>query len=742
MFADIIIDVTSGKLDRIFQYRIPEALQEKVKIGSRVQIPFGKGNHEISGYVVDITDKTDYEPTKIKDIAGILEKDIALEGKMVALAAWMKEHYGGTFVAALKTVMPIKKRENNKEEKSASLAVSREEAVAKLEHLLLYKNQKARVRALAALLDHERLSFKALKDEYQVTPSVLKALADQGLVKIETKRIFRLPQMSGEEGSDEALTSEQQKALDVFLEDYRRGEQKSYLIHGITGSGKTRLYLEMIEEVVKEGSQAIMLIPEIALTYQTVRRFYSRFGERLAIINSRLSLGERFDQMERVKNGEVDVMIGPRSALFTPFEKLGLIVIDEEHESSYKSEQMPRYHAREVAWQIAETEGAALVLGSATPSLEAYHACETGKYTLLKLENRATKGLLPEVRIVDMKEELKEGNRSILSEDLQEQIRERLARKEQTMLFINRRGYAGFVSCRECGFVYKCPHCDVSLAAHKNNRLVCHYCGYETQNQSLCPECGSKYIGGFKAGTQQIEELLKKEYPEARVLRMDRDTTREKGAFEKILKSFGEGEADILIGTQMIVKGHDYPNVTLVGILAADMSLYGNDYRSSERTFQLLTQAAGRAGRGEKKGEVIIQTYTPEHFSIQLAANHDYEEFYQREYAFREMMGYPPAEHLLAILLSSPEEELLERGAKYLKDFTKLLNKENLYGIIGPATPYVAKIKDVYRRVIYIKSEEYQALIHAKDKIEAYTSINRGYNKIYIQFDFDPAQGI
>ena len=367
--------------------------------------------------------------------------------------------------------------------------------------------------------------------------------------------------------------------------------------------------MEMIARVICDGKQAIVLIPEIALTYQTVMRFYKRFGSRISILNSRMSNGERYDQMMRAKDGAIDVMIGPRSALFTPFPNLGLIVIDEEHEPTYKSEQIPRYHARETAIARAELEGASVVLGSATPSLEAFYGAGQGKYELLTLKQRSQKQALPTVHTVDLREELKAGNHSIISRKLQEMMKERLDKKQQVMLFINRRGYAGFIACRSCGHVMKCPHCDVSLSSHKGYKLICHYCGYEESAKDRCPKCGSKHIGGFRAGTQQIEELIRREFPEARVLRMDMDTTKEKDGHEKILETFASEEADILIGTQMIVKGHDFANVTLVGILAADLSLFAGDYQSSERTFQLLTQAAGRAGRGDRPGEVIIQTY-------------------------------------------------------------------------------------------------------------------------------------
>lgn len=369
------------------------------------------------------------------------------------------------------------------------------------------------------------------------------------------------------------------------------------------------------------------------------------------------------------------MMIGPRSALFAPFPDLGLIVIDEEHEPAYKSEKAPRYHARETALARAKMEGASVVLGSATPSLEAFYQCRNGRYTLLKLKNRAASQSLPDVYTVDMREELKHGNRSILSDRLKEMITERLWKKEQVMLFLNRRGYAGFVSCRSCGHVVKCPHCDVSLSAHRNGKMVCHYCGYEQPSIKKCPECGSGYIGGFKAGTQQIEDLVKQTFPGSRVLRMDLDTTKVKNGHERILSAFSNEEADILIGTQMIVKGHDFPNVTLVGVLAADLSLYSNDYQSAERTFQLLSQASGRAGRGKKRGEVVIQTYSPEHYSIRMAARQDYEGFYEEEMKYRQLMGYPPVDQLLAVWMTGSAEEHLKKAALYLKEFAARINR-------------------------------------------------------------------
>ena len=738
MYADIIIDITHEKLDKVFQYIIPDELEEILEVGMEVVVPFGRGNHETRGYVVGFSGKADYEADKMKEILRVEEKSIAIESRLVKLAAWMKESYGGTMIQSLKTVLPIKRKEQEAKKRTIRCILSEEEGKRKLEYYI-GKNQKARARLLAALLDDGELDYGLVTKKLHITASVIRALEEQGVLKVDSERVFRNPFI---DKSDKKkvfeYTKGQKDAIETFTKDYDEGCYRTYLVHGITGSGKTEVYMEMIAHVVAQGRQAIVLIPEIALTYQTVMRFYRRFGERVSILNSKMSAGERFDQMQRAKTGEIDVMIGPRSALFTTFPDLGLIVIDEEHEGTYKSEQIPRYHARETAVKRAELEHASVVLGSATPSLESYYRCEKKEYVLLKLTERAGSGaMLADVHIADMREELARGNRSIFSDLLKEKIRERLDKKEQIMLFINRRGYAGFISCRSCGYVVKCPHCDVSMSIHNNGKMVCHYCGHEEKVIRKCPKCGSSHVGGFKAGTQQIESLIKKEFPTARVLRMDMDTTRVKDGYEKILSSFANGEADILIGTQMIVKGHDFPAVTLVGVLAADMSLNVGDYRSSERTFQLLTQASGRAGRGERHGDVVIQTYSPDHYSIVNASRQDYAAFYQEEMAFRKLMGYPPAEHLLAVLMMGKDEKHLDMAADYLKEYVDRFCGGKLH-VIGPATPYVSKVSDVYRKILYLKSEEYDMLVKIKNYMEKYIEINSGYKTLKIQFDFDP----
>lgn len=759
MFADVIVDIQHEKLDKIFQYRIPASMEDRLEPGMEVLVPFGKGNRQIKGYVTGISETCDYDLSKVKEIIEIPERGMEIEAKLVALAAWMKANYGGTMIQSLKTVLPIKQKENAKVKKRLRLLLDEETGKRQL-HYYLEKNQKARARLMAALLDDPLLEYELVTKKLNITMPVIRALEEQGVLAVETEQVFRTPVKQTEQKAQEiTYTPEQQNVIECFRQDYTEGLRKTYLIHGVTGSGKTEVYMEMIRTVVDQGKQAIVLIPEIALTYQTVMRFYRRFGNRVAIMNSRLSAGERYDQMMRAKAGQVDVMIGPRSALFTPFPDLGLIVIDEEHEPTYKSEQTPRYHARETAIRRAETEGASVVLGSATPSMEAMYRARRGEYVLFEMKNRSRMQQMAEVYTVDMREELKNGNRSILSTKLKELMEDRLEKGEQIMLFLNRRGYSGFISCRECGHVVKCPHCDVSLSVHRDGKMRCHYCGYEQPKITVCPECGSRYIGEFRAGTQQIEDMVRETFPQARVLRMDMDTTRQKDAHEKILSAFANEEADVLVGTQMIVKGHDFPNVTLVGVLAADMSLYTGDYRSGERTFQLLTQAAGRAGRGERPGEAVIQTYDPSHYAIETAAKQDYEAFYEEEIRYRELMGYPPAEQLLAVFVSGEDEALLEKGCHYLREYILRVirhlagagsmkdgspdvqtDRTGAYaaGVIGPASPGIDKIKDVYRRVIYVKAERYDILVGIKDRVEKYIEINSGFDRMRIQFDFNP----
>lgn len=736
-FADIIVDITSEKLDRTFQYIIPREMVSILKPGMQVKVPFGSGGRTIRGYVIQITEYPSFEIEKMKEILEVEDNGNSIECRLIALAAWMRKQYGSTMIQALKTVLPVKQKVKQREERWISLKISKEEAQNQLEEYRK-KHYVARQRILEAVLKEEQLSYTLAVNKLHVTASVLKTMEEQGIFRIRSQTVYRNPvRENSSEQKIFNLTEEQQKVADEVREGWINNDNRPCLIRGVTGSGKTQVYMELMDTVLKEGRQVILLIPEIALTYQTVLRFYHRFGDRVSVLHSRLSPGERSDQFERAKKGEIQIMIGPRSALFTPFPNLGLILIDEEHETSYQSETTPCYHARETAIARAELEECRVVLGSATPSVDAYYRAKHGVYRLFEMEHRYENRSLPTVYTVDLREELKEGNRSILSRRLQQGITERLQRKEQVMLFLNRRGYAGFMSCRSCGSVMKCPHCDVSLSLHRHGKMICHYCGYETGQPERCPKCGSPYIGGFRAGTQQIEEIVKKRFPQARVLRMDLDTTKKKEGHAQILSAFANQEADILIGTQMIVKGHDFPKVTLVGVLAADLSLNISDYRASERTFQLLTQAVGRAGRGETPGEAVIQTYQPEHYSIQAAIRQDYPGFYQEEIQYRQLMSYPPVSNLFAVRGSSMDEELLDTGMRYIRQFLRKVDVKGQLQMIGPADESVAKVADMYRKVLYVKHEDMELLLGAKDKLEQYIEINSGFKNIRIQFHFN-----
>lgn len=737
IYADVVIDISHEKLDRSFQYRVPEHLVSAVKVGMVVSIPFGNGNRERTGYVVGLSEIPKFPPEKIKEILNVRSGEETMESRLIALAAWMRDTYGSTMIQALKTVLPIKEKIKSKEKRFLYLQVSRQEGEALLEQLQGTR-YKARARLLEALLKESPLDGARAAKELGATASVLDFFLKEGIIRQEQTEILRGNLCPGDilEDGPSVLNEEQQQAVQAVCREWEQDKPRPVLLHGVTGSGKTQVYMELIRRVLEEGKQAIVLIPEIALTYQTVRRFYGSFGEKVSVLNSRLSQGERYDQFKRARRGEIQIMVGPRSALFTPFNRLGLIIIDEEHEPTYKSENTPRYHARETAVQRAKMEGARVLLGSATPSVEAYQRALDGRYALVKLQSRFGDRPLPLVSVIDMREELRAGNRSMFSRELKEAMAQRLSQGEQTMLFLNRRGYAGFVSCRSCGHVMKCPHCDVSLSEHNHGRLLCHYCGYETVKPKGCPECGSPYIGGFKAGTQQIEQALLQLFPRARILRMDYDTTRTKGSYEQILSAFAAHKGDILIGTQMIVKGHDFPDVTLVGVIAADLSLNAEDYRCGERTFQLLTQAVGRSGRGKKPGQAMIQTYHPEHYSIQNAARQDYESFYEEEYSYRVLMDYPPAAHMMAVLGSCREEEQLSVAMHYIERFIRKIYPGRDLHVIGPAFETVGRVKDVYRMVLYLKHPDGGLLASIREKTEKYIEINSGFRKIYIQFDF------
>ena len=739
-YANIIVDISHEKLDKTFQYRVPDELEDVIKIGVAVDVPFG--NRQISGYVVELTDEAEFDVNKIKPITGIKTQSVAIESQLIELAGWIKDNYGSTMNQALKTVIPIKKQTKAVCRRTLHLAIPEKDAMQKLA-FFEDKHQTARARLLRELINLKELDYSIVTGKLNVSSAVIKALVQQEIISVESTNDYRNPiSHLAQKEYTISLNEQQQSVVDTVCQEYEDGQRNTYLLKGVTGSGKTEVYMELISYMISKGKQAIVLIPEIALTYQTVMRFYNRFGNRVSIMNSRLSAGERYDQFQRAKNGDIDIMIGPRSALFTPFSDIGIIIIDEEHENSYKSETTPRYHAREVAIKRAGMNDACVVLGSATPSVDSYYSAMCGQYKLLEMKTRVSDKTLPECEVIDLRAELKAGNRSILSERLQELMEQRLLNKQQIMLFLNRRGVSGFMSCRECGYVVKCPHCDVSLSQHNNGKMVCHYCGYEIPTPTVCPSCGSKYISGFKAGTQKIEMMVQRRFPNARILRMDFDTTRTKDSYEKILSAFANGEADILIGTQMIVKGHDFPNVTLVGVLAADMSLHVNDFHAAERTFQLLTQAAGRAGRGQLPGNVVIQTYDPDNYAIEAAREQDYEKFYEQEIEYRQMMFYPPVWNLLLIICSSPSYEEVDKCSEDVANcLGGVITREMRVQLVGPADASISKINDIYRKVIYLKTQKYDTLVELKNVVEKHIRDNSFFRNVSVQYDFNPMSG-
>ena len=741
-YADVILDITLEKLDRPFSYLVPPSLEGRIGVGSCVIVPFGKGNTPKKGYVTDLKSTCAYAPEQLKSISSLAEKEPSAETRSLELAAFLRRTYGGTLAQALKCVLPAKVVVKQLEKKKICAVMDREHLIS-LKGEALRKHQQAKVRLLDALLEEREIPYEWVTGKLGVSPQTVLALEKAGAVHLEVLTMLRNPvRMTPSPEARLSLSPDQQRIIETIGSRIGTEDPGVHLIKGITGSGKTEVYMGLIERTISLGRQVICLIPEIALTYQTLLRFHRRFGDRVSVLNSTLSPGEKYDQCQRAKNGEIDIIIGPRSALFTPFPNLGLIVMDEEHESSYKSENTPKYHAREVAAHLAKMTGAAFVMGSATPSLEAYEQTRRGEAQLYELTERLTGGTLPEVEVVDLRKELREGNRNIFSRRLLTLLQDRLEKGEQSILFLNRRGYAGCVSCRSCGEVIKCPHCDVSLSEHYGGRLLCHYCGYETVKPSLCPACGSKYLAGFHIGTEGIEEKLKALFPGVKTLRMDRDTTRTKDSYEKILAAFLNEEAQILIGTQMIVKGHDFPKVTLVGVLAADLSLGMADFRSAERTFQLLTQAVGRAGRGTLPGAAVLQTYQPEHYAVRYAAAQDYEGFYEEESLYRDLSGYPPFGHMLAVQVFGADEgrtkALAGELAKGLaKESADVVNSERRISVLGPAPGNIGKVNDKYRYVLYLKAKDEDALIGAKDALEELLRGMEGRREI-VQFDLDP----
>ncbi len=740
-FANVIIDRKIKELDRCFQYCVPEELISKVVPGSMVLVPLGAGNTPTRAYVVELTDTPEFDVARTKPLLSLVGGRLNVQQEMLILAHWMHQRYGVTMSKALQTVQPIKEEKKRPQRVVYIPVCERERIEAEVVRLRGLKSCKAQLRFLEALLETGSLEGYQVTEELNISAATPKALMEKGFV---AKKVLSpgIPFLQGVEQvmPEYTLNAEQKQAVDEIWQEYENGARRPCLLQGITGSGKTEVYFTLIEKTLAEGKQAIMLIPEIALTYQMLLRFYHRFGQRISIIHSKMSPGERYEQYQRILQGEADVVIGPRSALFAPTDRLGIVIVDEEHEDSYKSEQNPKYHAREVAMYRAGLHQAQVVLGSATPSIETNYLAQNGVYRKVRLCHRAKEASqLATTHVVDMRQEMREGNSSILSRTLRNAMAERLERGEQIMLFLNRRGYSNYLACYSCGESLRCPRCDIALTYHQDNSLRCHYCGYRAYAPTSCPSCGvKKRLQPMGIGTQKVMVLVQQAFPEARILRMDQDTTATKQGHQEILEAFSRKEADILLGTQMIVKGHDYENVTLVGVLLADRSLNMPNYRAAEKTFQLLTQAAGRAGRGQKAGDVVIQTYRPEHFAIRAAAKQDYDSFYRQELQYRQMLQYPPTISVMMLQVQGSDLQQVEQVASELATLCTQRGQTEGFTVYGPQEDSIPKINMVYRMNVIIKGTRLDVLLKLRNEISVSKHFTNEQKDVIIEGDVIP----
>ena len=727
MYAEIIINSDALEIDRPFTYKVPYELMENIDIGFRVKVPFGQRSKPVEGFVYALLqDECINFNYKVKDILNLCDDEAILTKEDITMIEFLRKKYLCKFIDAVRLMIPVGIMKGSKNKKKKVISINKEINVDELKkenYVNLYNfiaNNNA-VYTKAEVTNNDGFSLYSLNK-----------LIEKDILKVEEQVVFRYNTRKYENDNNKVLNEEQENCLNTILNE----PKLKFLIKGVTGSGKTEVYMRLVQDVLNQDKSAIVLVPEISLTPQMIERFKGRFGEDVALFHSRLSDGERFDEWYRVKTGKAKLVIGARSALFLPLQNLGLIIIDEEHENTYKSEHNPKYHTREVSEFICELKNCKLVLGSATPSIESYYKALKGEYKLIEMKNRVNGNKMPEMQIIDMREELKNRNLSLFSKRLFEEIDITLKNKKQVILFLNRRGYSTFISCRSCGYVFKCPECDVSMTYHKNGYLICHYCGRAEKVSKVCPKCNSKYVKFFGAGTERVELEVKKYFPSAKVLRMDVDTTRHKNSHESIYNSFKNGEADILIGTQMVSKGLDFKNVTLVGVLAADMSLNLPDYRASERTYQIITQVAGRAGRGEEEGKVIVQSYTPNHYSLKYAKEEDYEALFKEEISIRRLMGNPPFGKILLINGSSKFEEKLKNFMYTLEGNLKKLVIEDLT-ILGPVPCIITKLKENYRWQIIIKGN-FDDEFCEKVKDTLYLLNKSVYNEIRISIDINP----
>ena len=723
MIAQVIINSNVKNLNRIFDYNVPSEMQGTIYVGDRVLVPFGNKKTYEEGFVVGLKENTQY---KVKDIVKIQE-GIKLREENIDLAKLMARRYFCNISDCIKLMLPpgtlnknIDSRVKDKTLNFVYLKKDIEEIEEDIENKVIKSEKQKRV--LNFLIQNEGIQTTELEIITDTTNAVLKALEKKEYIEIIEEKVERNPFLNKDIKPTKKLklTEEQQNAFNKIDETINNNENKEFLLYGVTGSGKTEIYLQLIEKIIQKNKTAIVLVPEISLTPQMVERFIARFGqEKIAVLHSKLSIGERYDQWNKIKNGECKIVIGARSAIFAPIQNLGLIIIDEEHDSSYKSETNPRYNAKELAGYMAKKNNIPLVLGSATPDISTYYKAENNKIEMLKLTKRANESNLPKVDVIDLREELANGNRSILSRKLYEEIEKNLKDKKQTILFLNRRGYSTFVMCRDCGYTVKCKNCNITMTYHiKTNKLKCHYCGHEEKNLTECPECHSKNIKYFGTGTQRLEEDINKIFPEATTIRMDIDTVTRKNSHEEILNKFKNDNINILIGTQMVVKGHHFPNVTLVGVIAADSSLYIEDYRANERTFQILTQVAGRAGREKLPGRVIIQTYNPDNFAIECSKKQNYDEFYETEIELRKQLKYPPFCDIISIGLTDTDNNKIKNVSERLyNNISRTIKNEKMdFNIYKPLPCPIDKIKNKYRWRIILKGKLNNKIINIINK--------------------------
>ncbi len=729
LYAEIILNSEAIEIDRPFTYKVPLDMEEKVKVGQIVKVPFGVRSKPVEGFILDLKAEEEMKVSfKMKNILSVENEEPIITEDDLKLINFLREEYLCKYIDAIRLLIPVGILKGAKS-KSRNVIVFINDNLEKI------KNKDGYIEIIDFIKRNTGKYTKTeLSKEHGFSIYKLNKLMEHGLIKSEEEIVFRYNTREYNKDVQKNLTVEQSMAI----KEIEESEENLILLKGVTGSGKTEVYMRIVEKTLEEGKSAIVLVPEIALTPQMIERFKGRFGSNVALFHSKLSDGERFDEWYRVKEGKASLIIGARSAIFLPAKNLGLIIIDEEHENTYKSDQNPKYQTKEVAEYIAKLKGCKVILGSATPTIESYYRAISGEMKLVELNHRVDNKPMPKMMLVDMREELRSGNKSLFSRRLYASMKEKLEKGEQIILFLNRRGFSTFVSCRSCGYVFHCEDCDISMTYHKNGFLVCHYCGKTKKQPNLCPKCGSKYVKFFGAGTERVEEEVRRYFKNARILRMDVDTTRAKDSHEKIYNAFKAREADILIGTQMVSKGLDFPNVTLVGILAADMSLNLPDYRAAERSFQIITQVAGRAGRGDKEGEVIVQTYTPEHYSLQYAKKYDYENFYEKEFTIRAMMGYPPFGRILLINGSGKNEDELRKQMIYLGE--KVKEKAEEFGgleVLGPTPCIIYRIKENYRWQIIIKGE-FSSKFSKSIKDILYDKANNVYNDIRVSMDINP----